>query len=66
MKQRILERAKMLKLDDIYSYWRIDKENKNENKREETINEFLHINEPTITKSLDRSSKVRNKKKRTR
>ena len=66
MKQRMSERAEMLKLDDIHFYWRIDKENKNENKREEAINEFLHINESVITKSSGRSPEVKNKKKRTR
>ena len=35
-------------------------------KGEEAINKFLYINESAIAKSLDQSSKIRNKKKRIR
>ena len=49
-----------MRLKDIYSYWRIDKENidkykegEEATKGEEAINKFLYINEPAIAKSLD-------------
>ena len=74
MEQRMLEAAGVLKLEDIHSHWRLDKEN--DDTRSNTINEnanvsdedganteLLLINEPAIAKPLGRPPGAKNKKR---
>ena len=69
IERRMVEGAGILLLDDIYSYWRIDKSDPEVQPIiEDTINtaELLRVNESAVIKSPGRPPGAKNKRKRTR